>query len=150
DLDFDFDTVKALNEAYEYSEYMRGILMSEGRTTLKSSEEKNYPITMTFNDDSVKQACQKVAEKVNVPMQDAHVTSINVEKEEVADMFSFAEGIVGAELDVDDLVTQINTLLDNKEYTADIIGEMKAVEPAVDLTDLKKNLVLISQYVTYS
>lgn len=150
DLDFEFDTIKALNEAYEYSEYMRGILMSESRTTLKSGEMRDYPITMTMNKDSVKKACEDIAKKVNVPMEDAHVTKIDVSKEKVADMFSFAEGVTGAELNVDDLVTQIDTLMKNEQYTADINGEMESLEPNIDLADLKKNLVLISQYVTYS
>ncbi len=150
DFDFSFDTVKVLNEAYEYSEYMRSVLMSESRTKLKSGEAKDYPITMTFDESSVKAACESVAKKVNVPMQDAHVTNIDVTKEKVEDMFSFADGVTGAELDVDDLVNQIGTLLSNEQYTADIIGEMKSIEPTVSLTDLKKNLVLISQYVTYS
>lgn len=150
DFDFSFDTIQVLNEAYEYSEYMREILNSESRTTLKGSEQKDYPITMTFDTASIKKACEAIAKKVNVPMQDAHVTSIDVTKEKVADMFSFAEGVTGYELDVDDLVTQLDTLFDNKQYTADIIGEMTSIEPKVDLVDLKKNLVLISQYVTYS
>ena len=150
DFEFDFDTIRVLNEAYEYSEYMRGILNSEKRTKLKASEQKDYSITMTFGEDSVKTACQGVAKKVDIPMQDAHVESINVEKEKVADMFTFADGITGAELDVDDLTTQINTLITNEQYTADINGEMKMVEPSVSLSDLKKNLVLISQYTTYS
>lgn len=150
DFDFSFDTVQRLNEAYEYSEYMRAILNSESRTTLKGSEKRDYPILMTFDESSVKKACQAVAEKVNVPMQDAHVTNIDVTKENVADMFSFADGVTGSTLDVDDLVNQINTLRKNKQYTADIIGEMLNVEPTISLEDLKKNLVLISQYVTYS
>lgn len=150
DFTFSFDTVKALNEAYEYSEYMRGLLMSESRTKLKGDEIKDYPITMTMDEKSIKKACDGVAKKVNVEMQDAHVTNIDVSKEKVADMFSFAEGITGAELNVDDLVTQLDTLIKNQEYSADIIGEMTEIEPTVDLVDLRKNLVLISQYVTYS
>ena len=150
DFDFSFDTIKRLNEAYEYSEYMRNILNSEKRTTLRSSEARDYPITMTFDDASVIRMCEDVAKKVNVPMSDAHVEKIDVTKEKVADMFTLAEGVTGAELDVEDLATQINTLLKNEQYSADIIGEMKAIEPSISLEDLKKNLVLISQYVTYS
>ncbi len=150
DFEFSFDTVLRLNEAYEYSEYMRSILNESGRATLKNSEKKDYPISMTFDEDSVRKACEGVAEKVNVPMQDAHVTNIDVTKEDVADMFTFAEGVTGSTLNVDDLVNQINTLRSNQQYTADIIGEMENLEPSISLEDLKKNLVLISQYVTYS
>ena len=150
DFDFGFNTIEALNEAYEYSEYLRGILTSDNRTKLKSSEKKDYPITMTFGEDSVRAASKAVAEKVNVPMQDAHVLSIDPERENTADMFTFADGVMGEQLDEDDLTTQLSTLINNEQYTADLIGEMTNVEPTITLTDLKKNLVLISQYVTYS
>ncbi len=150
DFDFDFDTVKILNEAFEYSQYLREILTEEGRTSLRESEKKDYTISMTFNEDSVKEVCNDVAKKVDVEMQDAHVTSIDTSKEEVSDMFSFEEGVVGYSIDVEDLETQINTLRNSEQYTADIIGQMEIVEPSVDLKDLKKNLVLISQYKTYS
>ncbi len=150
DFEFGFDTIQVLNEAYEYSEYMRGILNSEKRTNLRSGEKKDYPITMTFDDESIRKACEETAKKVDVPMQDAHVTNINVEKENVADMFTFAEGVTGETLDKEDLENQIKTLIKNEQYTADINGDMLKVEPNVDLEDLKKNLVLISQYTTYS
>ena len=110
DFEFDFDTVKVLNEAYEYSEYMREILMDKGRANLKESEKKDYSITMTFKEDSIKTTCEQVAKKVDVEMEDAHVTNIDTEKDYLPDMFSFAEGVVGYSVDVDDLVTQIKTL----------------------------------------
>lgn len=150
DFDFNFDTVKVLNEAFEYSQYLRDILIDEGRTSLRESEKKDYAITMTFDEDSVKKACKDVAKKVNVEMQDAHVTRIDTSKEEVSDMFSFEEGVVGYSIDTEDLETQINTLRKNEQFTADVIGQMEVVEPKVDLKDLKKNFVLISQYKTYS
>ena len=150
DFVYEFDTIKVLNEAYEYSEYMRNILNSEKRTNLKSSEKQDYPITMKLEENCIKELCQSVSAKVDVPMQDAHVTNIDVEQEKVADMFSFAEGVTGETLDCDDLENQINTLLNNEQYTADINGEMVMVEPSISLEDLKKNLVLISSYVTYS
>ena len=83
-------------------------------------------------------------------MQDAHVVSIDVNRTKTAEMFKFAEGITGVELDVDDLATQLITLIDNKQYSADIIGQMKEITPEIGLEDLKKNFVLISHYVTYS
>ncbi len=150
DFGFSFDTVKILNEAYEYSEYMRSVLMGDSRARLRLSEEKNYPITMTFDDTSVKRACEAAAKKVDVPMQDAHVEKIDVTRKKISEMFTFAEGVTGAELDVDDLMTQVNTLLNSNRYTAEIIGQMTISEPKVSLEDLKKNFVLISQYVTYS
>lgn len=150
DFEFEFDTVKVLNEAYEYSEYMREILMDKGRANLRELEKKDYPITMTFKEDSIKTACEEVAKKVNVEMEDAHVTNIDTEKDYLPDMFSFAEGVVGYSVDVDDLVTQIKTLKRNNNFTADITGKMEVVEPKTNLEDLLKNLVLISKYETYS
>lgn len=150
DFEFEFDTVEILNKAYEYSEYMRGAITEDGRTELKNSEKVDYPITVKLIDDSIAAVCDDVAEKVNVDMQDAHVTEIDVTAEEVKDMFSFEEGIVGYDLDKEDLLTQISTLIKNETYTADIIGEMEIVEPSITLEDLKKNLVLISMYTTYS
>ena len=150
DFEFDFDTVKVLNEAYEYSEYMREVLMDKGRANLRNSEKKNFPISMTFSEKSIRTACEEVAKKVNVNMENAHVTNINTAEEYLPDMFSFAEGVVGYSVDVDDLVTQISTLKKNDNYSADIIGEMKVVQPKTNLDDLLKNLVLISKYETYS
>lgn len=150
DFVFDFDTIQVLNEAYEYSEYMRVILNDEQRSQLRSSEKRDYPITMEFDDGSVKKLCETVSEKVDVPMQDAHVTNIDVTKENVADMFTFAQGVTGETLDKSDLETQIKTLIKNGQYSADINGDMLEVEPTISLEDLKKNFVLISQYTTYS
>lgn len=150
DFEFDFDTVKILNEAFEYSQYLRSILTDDGRTALRSSEKKDYSITMTFNEDYINDVCEEVAKKVNVEMQDAHVTSIDTSKEEVADMFSFAECVTGHNLDIEDLKTQINTLRNNGQFTANIIGQMEDIEPTIDLKNLKENFVLISQYKTYS
>ena len=150
DFEFRFDTVKVLNEAYEYSEYMRDILMDKGRANLRESEKKDYTIKMTFDEDSIRKACEGVAEKVDVEMENAHVTNIDTSKDYVPDMFSFAEGVVGYSVDVDDLVTQITTLKKKNNFDAEIIGQMEVVEPTTDLEDLLKNLVLISQYKTYS
>ena len=150
DFDYSFDTVKVLNEAFEYSEYMRDILTKKGKTSLRSNDKKDYQITMTFDDSSIQKACEEVAKKVNVEMQNAHVTGIDTEKSKVSDMFSFEEGVVGYKIDVDDLVNQITTLKKNNNFTADIIGEMEVVEPKTDLEDLLNNLVLISKYTTYS
>ncbi len=150
DLDFEFDTVKILNEAYEYSEYMRDILAKEERASLKSDEKKDYSISMTFNENSIGEVSKAVAEKVNVKVQDAHVTEINTEAVKTDEMFSFADGVVGYDIDVDDLTTQIATLIKNENYTAEIIGEMKEVQPEITLENLKQNLVLISQYETWS
>ncbi|MBQ1389290.1 MAG: VanW family protein [Clostridia bacterium] len=150
DFGYTFDTVKVLNEAYEYSEYMRDLLMTEGRAHLRASEQKNYPITMTFDDSSVKTICDEVAKKVDIPVQQAHVESIDVTRKKIADMFTFADGVTGAKLDVDDLLTQLNTLIKSERYTADVIGQMTITKPEVDLENLKKNLVMISHYITYS
>ena len=150
DFDFEFDTVKVLNEAYEYSEYMRKLLTDEGRTKLRSSEKRNFDITMTFDDSSIGTACASVSKKVDVQMQNAAVSSIDPSKEEVWQMFSFSDGVIGYSLDVNDLTTQVETLINSKTYTAELNGKMEEVKPEIDLYDLKKNLVLISQYETWS
>ena len=150
DFDFQFDTVKVLNEAYEYSEYMRKLLTDEGRTTLKASEKRDFDISMTFSEESINTACASVSKKVDVEMQNARVTSIDPSKEKVWQMFSFAEGVIGYTLDVNDLTTQVSTLINSKNYSAELNGKMEEVSPEIDLKDLKKNLVLISQYETWS
>ncbi len=115
-----------------------------------TDENKDYTITMTFNEASIAEAVKSVAEKVNVDVQDAHVTKINVEAINPDEMFVFADGVVGYDIDTDDLTTQLSTLIRNENYTAEIIGEMKEIEPDITLEDLKQNLVLISQYQTWS
>lgn len=150
DFEYVFDTVQVLNTAYEYSEYMRQVLIEDGRTELKKSEKVDYPLSVEFIDKSINSVCKEVAKKVNVDMQDAHVTNIDVTKAEVHEMFSLAEGVVGYKLNEEDLSTQITTLINNEVYTADIIGQMDVAEPSITIKDLKENLVLISMYTTYS
>lgn len=150
DFEYDFDTVSVLNRAYEYSEYMRRTLTKEGRTQLRDSEKKDYSLNVELNDNSIENVCKEVAKKVDVTMQNAHATKIDVSKAEVSEMFTFAEGITGYDLDEEDLQTQISTLIANETYTADIIAQMEIVEPTYTILDLKKNLVLISMYTTYS
>ena len=105
---------------------------------------------MTFSEASIADAVKSVAEKVNVDVQDAHVKKINTEAINPDEMFVFADGVVGYDVDTDDLTTQISTLIKNENYTAEIIGEMEEIQPNITLEDLKKNLVLISQYQTWS
>ncbi|MDE7389346.1 MAG: VanW family protein [Lachnospiraceae bacterium] len=150
DFEFNFNTVEQLNKAYEYSEYMRRLLTQEGRTDLRESEAKDFPIDCVFVDSSINDVCSETAKKVNVKMQNAHATAIDVTQSEVSKMFTFAEGIVGYDLNVEDLNTQISTLIANKVFSADIIGKMTVIEPDDSIEDLKKNLVLISSYQTYS
>lgn len=150
DFEFLFDTVEVLNKAYEYSEYMRAVLTDEGRTEIRDKEKRDYSIDMQFVDSSIADVCKSVGEKVDVAMQDAHVSSIDTTAEEVYQMFSFEDGVVGYSIDEEDLLTQLTTLLKNETYTADIIGQMEIVEPSITTEDLKKNLVLISMYTTYS
>lgn len=150
DFDFAFDTVKKLNEAFEYSEYMRRVLTAEGRTELKDSEKRDYPIKMNLVEKSIESVCKSVAQKVDVDMQNAHATNIDVTKAEVSEMFTFEEGIIGYDLDEEDLKTQLSTLIKKETYTADIIAQMEIIEPTYTIKDLKKNLVLISMYSTYS
>lgn len=149
-FEFEFDTVQKLNEAYEYSEYMRRTLIKRGRTELKNSEKKDYPITMTLADGTVRRMCENVAKQVNVAKQDAHVTNIDVSQPELADSFEFAEGIIGYTLNVDDLEKKINSLWKSETYSSNIKTDMQVEQPTYTIEDLKKNLVLISMYTTYS
>lgn len=150
DFDFRFDTIKRLNEAYEYSEFMRTYLTEKGRASLKKFEKKDFDIKMVLDEKSIRKTCAETAIKVDAEMQNAHVTNIDTSKEKIQDMFSFEEGVVGYKIDVDDLANQIITLKKKNIYEANIVGKMTVEEPTTNIDDLLKNLVMISHYQTFS
>lgn len=151
---FTYDTDKILEEEKEFSEKL-----SKG-TTFPTAEDKNgeeyFPdqikeISATINEGSIEKLVAKINKKYDVKAKDAKVTKFDPDAD---DMFTFAQGKSGQSLDEDSLLSQLNAIIDEGNSTGVYEGTIseytEVVKPKVNVSYLKKNMVLLAEWKTIS
>lgn len=146
DFNYKYNTADVLLEAYHYS---RGELetLSVDHNNDKSSGVTDFPLTATLDESAIEDAANALAKKVNVKAVDAHVAKFEPTEEK---KFTYANGTVGKQLDIEDAVNQISTILASSNKTGSISLSMSDIPFTVTLDTIKKKTELISSYSTTS
>lgn len=151
---FTYDTDKILEEEKQFSEKL-----SQG-ATFPTAEDKNgeeyFPdqikeISATLNQSSVEKLAEKINKKYDKKAKNARVTKFNPDAK---DMFTFAEGTDGRNLDEDSLLSQLTSIVEQGnstgEYTGTVNEYTEVVKPKVNIDFLEENMVLLAQWQTIS
>ncbi len=151
---FSYDTDQLLAEEKEFSEKL-----SQG-TSYPTAEDTNgedyYPesrkeISASLNDSSVEKLVKKIDKQYEVKAKDAKVESFNPSAE---NMFTYKEGSPGRSLDDYSVLSQINNIIEvgmsTGKYQGTVNENTKTVRSKVSVDFLKKNIVTLAKWETYS
>ncbi|MGN1127288.1 MAG: VanW family protein [Ruminococcus sp.] len=151
---FTYDTDKILEEEKEFSEKL-----SKG-TTFPTAEDANgeeyFPdqikeISATLNEGSVKKLVKRINKKYDIKAKNARVTKFDPDAD---DMFTFAKGENGQNLDEDSLMSQLSAIIEEGNSTGVYEGTVseytEVVKPKVNVSYLEKNMVLLAEWTTIS
>lgn len=112
-----------------------------------SVEKTEYSITATVTEDSITAKTDEICETYDTEPIDAYVSDFHPYEEE---RFGFVESIDGLKVDNEDLQSKIKEAFNNKQNYCVIEAEAEATEANVTVDFLRKNLVKLSSYETYS
>lgn len=151
---FTYNTDEILAKEKEFSEKL-----SQG-TTYPTQEDENgntyipqatFEIKATINDTSVDKLVKKLGKKYDVKAENARVVSFNPDAK---NMFEYQEGIDGKELDEASIKEKLNSIIQSGKssgnYTGEIVENTVTTKPKADIEFLKKNIVLLAKWETYS
>lgn len=144
DLDYTFDTVSVLLDAYHYS---RGELDNPSSSHTKDEKTgiTNFKITSTLSETAPEDIVSKAAKKLNVKAIDAHVSKFDPTAKK---KFTYADGTNGKSVDEADLSSQVAAILGKSDKSGMIMASMQDVPFKVDLETIKTKTELISSYET--
>lgn len=144
DFSYEYNTSDVLLEAYHFS---RGELDNPTATYNKSGEKTDFPLTAKLSDNAIDLVADKIAKKVNIKAIDAHVKKFNPTAKE---KFTYEDGTVGKELDKDDAVQQLNSIIAASNKTGTVKVSLSDVPFKVDLKTIKTKTELVSSFETTS
>lgn len=154
DFTFTYDTDMVLEKLKIFSEeYAKGTTLptakdEEGFTYFTDSKAE---IKAQLNKSSVEKLIKKINKKYDKAATNAYVSSFDPDAEK---MFTFHKGKNGKELDENDLTAQFESIIasgsDDDAYEGSIELNTTPVEPSTDISYLKKNMVMLAEWTTYS
>lgn len=138
DFQYEYNTSSVLKDAEEYCKNVRN-------GTIEKSQTKEFFIGATVTEKSIDKIINSVAKKVNSKPVNS---TFNVNKKKKS--FSYTKAKDGHELLKDDLKEKILTFLNNDGADNTIKAKVKIIKPKITSNDLKDNVVLLSEFSTYS
>ena len=144
DLRFQYPTEEVLKEAYAYAR--SGDRTERYRQVLDLQvSPKQYVITGTADETSLKTALNAIADQVDAAPQSPRVTSFNTNTKQ----FSFADGCNGRSVDREKLLADANAVLQSGG-TGNIQLTVKTVPFEGSLADLKSHMKKLGSFSTVS
>ena len=130
---------------YDIDEVLSQVKLDEEKEV--SDAKKEYNVTATVTDDSVKKNADAVGKKFNVDATNAYVSKFHPYAE---NRFEFVDESNGYTVDSEDLKKQLSTSFKSggQFFSIDAVVSSKEAEVTTDF--LKKNLVKLASYETYS
>lgn len=108
---------------------------------------RNYEVTASVESSSVADTAKKVADNNYVKAENATVSKFHPYAET---RFEFAEAKQGVKVNEEKLQQQLIEVLGSNAATQSIVAEVETVKPEISVSDLKKNIVKLASYETYS
>lgn len=145
DFSYEYNTADVLLEAYHFS---RGELDNPTTTHNQSSSGKtDFPLKATLSSNSIDLVTDKIEKKVSVKAVDAHVEKFDPTAEE---KFTYADGTVGKELDRDDAINQLSSIIAANNKTGTVTVSLTDVPFKVTLKTIKTKTELVASFETTS
>lgn len=136
DFTYTYNTDEVITLAANYSENSFG-----------TAEKKNFEITATLDAGSIDTTVDKIAQKIDVKAVQAHVSQF---KPFEADKYVYAEGTKGSVINQETLANDIRVFLSSGKTTGSITAKTDEINPTITVDMVKKNIVPLSTYSTYS
>lgn len=136
DFSYEYNTLEVLDEAKAYCE-----------SDNKTKEIVSYEITPVLDKESVKSATAKVCTETEVKAADAKVKSFDFSAE---NMFTYEAEKNGIDVDDAALEESLVKLFEGGTYTGELEAEYTETKPSITQETLKKSIVLLGEYSTYS
>lgn len=154
DFAFSYNTKELLQKEKEFSEKLAS---GKEMTTAEDSNGNDYyvdavnDITAQLDTSSIEKLVQKIDKKYDKKAKNATVKEFNPNSK---DMFVFASGKKGRELDEDDLLSQIKSVISQGDakngYKGIVEISTTPVQPDVTTDFLEENIQLLAQWTTVS
>lgn len=112
-----------------------------------STGDTTYEITATVDPDSVKSRANEIAEENQKKATNACVSKFTPYSD---NRFEYSEAVQGLKVDVDDLNTQLNNAVSGNDSECKIVAKTETVNADISVADVKKNIVKLATYETYS
>ncbi len=142
DFEFDTDVSDVLIQAYHYS---RGELDEPTVGTVYNDGKTDFVVTSVLNKESIDNAVEEVAKKIEVQPVDAHVKSFEPTKTE---KFTYEDGKDGYLVDHKELSSKMTEVLDQSTKTGTISMTSVKTPFKVTLAQIKANTKLIASHYT--
>lgn len=136
DFAYTYNTDEVITLAANYSVNSNG-----------TAEKKNFEITATLDISSIDTTVDKIAQKIDIKMVQAHVSQF---KPFEKDRYVYAEGTKGSEINQETLANDIRAFLSSGKTTGSIAAKTNEISPTITVDMVKKNIVPLSTYSTYS
>ena len=104
----------------------------------------NFTLSRNWNEQTLRQSIQEIANAVYVKGTDATVKSFDP----VTGTFTFASEVTGYELDTDDLYAQVTQAIANGDYNVTIKAKINTVTPKYNVEYLKEHWGRVSSFTT--
>lgn len=108
---------------------------------------RNYEVTATVEATSVADTAKSVADSSYVKAENATVSKFHPYAET---RFEYADAKQGVKVNEEKLQQQLTQALASNQSTQSIVAEVETVKPEITVSDLKKNIVKLASYETYS
>ena len=136
DFSYTYNTDEVITLAANYSENSNG-----------TAEKKNFEITAVLDSSSIDKTVDKIAQKIDIKMVQAHVSEF---KPFEKDKYVYAEGTKGSEINQETLANDIRVFLSSGKTVGTIAAKTNEISPTITVDMVKKNIVPLSTYSTYS
>ena len=138
-----YDTEQVIVDAYNYAK--EGDLTQRYQlVTALQTQPLDFATTCTVTVEGVDAFVQRIAEAIDVPAQDATVGSFDVETK----TFAFTDEVNGRSLDVQQLRSQIQQMIDSGDYSATITPVVNEVPAAITRAQLEQENQLLASFTT--
>lgn len=141
-------TVELTQDNFEYTYNIDQVLQQiKSDAESERGSKKEYTVTATVTDDSVKKQVEAICEEYDKDAVNAYVTKFHPY---ASNRFEYAEATDGMKVDGDDLLTQMKGGFTSGQNYTTIKAKTEAIKAEVSVDFLKKNIVKLSTYETYS
>jgi vancomycin resistance protein YoaR len=158
-IDVNGKAVELSEKDFEYTYDIDAVLTTVMRDETQAASEsksvfqqnttstKNYEITATVTEDSIKAKAAEIEKDTNTEAKDAYVSKFSPYAEE---RFEYTEAENGCKLNTDDLITKISSVFESGTNESRIVADVETVEADITVDDIKENVVKLSTYETVS
>jgi vancomycin resistance protein YoaR len=151
DFQYTFNTDEVIEEAYQYGKE-GNIWIRYFKVNSLENDPKNFTIDheLVEVEQTAEQIVKEVAADNDRDPQDATIGEFSTKGSTVEEMFQCVEGVVGIEVDQDQLLKDCMEILDSDDRTGTVTVEAEEIPYEVSAADLMEHIKPLGSYSTTS